>query len=181
VSDKKQDPRVQGEGDYRSARRHRRDVEEFVAEKDIDALARDAAPDQRGHLIGHVGCQADKTFDVLDVMTDLITHMPERGDRLELVRATLMRSQETDSPSFRQLQARLRDWQRRGHTGDPRRDLLPAYAALEFDDIVAFYRRHIAGRPLAIMIVGDPRKAPPERLRKYGKLVQLRERQLYSP
>jgi len=47
VSDTKQDPRVQGEGDYRSARRHRRDVEEFVAktgEDQIEELARDAAP-----------------------------------------------------------------------------------------------------------------------------------------
>ena len=44
VSDTKQDPRVQGEGDYRSARRHRRDVEEFIDENDIDELGRDAAP-----------------------------------------------------------------------------------------------------------------------------------------
>lgn len=47
MSNTKQDPRVQGEGDYRSARRYRRDVQEFVAEKDendIEELARDAAP-----------------------------------------------------------------------------------------------------------------------------------------
>ena len=44
MSDTKQDPRVQGEGDYRSARRYRRDVEEFVAQNDIEELARDAAP-----------------------------------------------------------------------------------------------------------------------------------------
>ena len=44
MSDTKHDSRVQGEGDYRSARRHRRDVEEFVARSDIDELARDAAP-----------------------------------------------------------------------------------------------------------------------------------------
>ena len=44
MSDTKQDPKVQGEGDYRSARRHRRDVEEFVARSDIEELARDAAP-----------------------------------------------------------------------------------------------------------------------------------------
>jgi len=47
VSDTKHDPRVQGEGDYRAARRHRRDVQEFVAEHDeddIEELARDAAP-----------------------------------------------------------------------------------------------------------------------------------------
>ena len=47
MSDTKHDPRVQGEGDYRAARRHRRDVQEFVAEHDeddIEELARDAAP-----------------------------------------------------------------------------------------------------------------------------------------
>ena len=47
MSDTKQNPGVQGEGDYRSARRHRRDLEEFVAENDenaIEELARDAAP-----------------------------------------------------------------------------------------------------------------------------------------
>ena len=144
-------------------------------------FVRDEAPDQRGHLLGHVGCQADKTFDVLDVMVGLITKMPERGDRLELVRSTLVRGQETESPSFRELQDKLRDWRLLGYSQDPRRALLPAYAGLEFADIVAFYRRHVAGRPLAIMIVGDPRKADPERLRKYGKLVRLREGQLYSP
>jgi len=47
VSSTKRDPGVQGEGDYRSARRYRRDVQEFVAghdEDDIEELARDAAP-----------------------------------------------------------------------------------------------------------------------------------------
>ena len=142
---------------------------------------RDQSPTQRGHLLGHVGCQADKTFDVLDVMLGLITDMPERRDRLELVRSALIRGQETESPAFRAVQDKLREWRRRGHHEDPRRALLPAYAALDFDDIVAFYRRHVAGRPLAIMVVGDPRKADPAKLRKYGRVVRLRERQLYSP
>lgn len=44
MSDTRQHPDVQGEGDYRAARRHRRDVQEFVAENDIEELARDAAP-----------------------------------------------------------------------------------------------------------------------------------------
>lgn len=100
-------------------------------------------------------------------MVSLITHMPERDNRLELVRSTLVRGQETESPSFHKSQDKLRDWRLLGYSQDPRRALLPAYAALDFADIVAFYRRHVAGRPLAIMIVGDPRKADPERLRKY--------------
>jgi len=142
---------------------------------------RDEEPAQRGHLLGHVECQADKTFDVLDLMTDLITRMPARSERLGLVRSALIRSQETESPAFRALQAKIRQWRLFGYDHDPRRDLVPAYERLEFEDIVEFYRRHVAGRPLAIMIVGDPRKARPALLKKYGKLVRLREGELYSP
>ena len=142
---------------------------------------RDDAPEQRGHLLGHVGCQADKTFEVLDLMLRLITDMPRRPERLELVRAALIRSQETDSPSFRALQPKIRQWRRRGHRDDPRRALLPAYTDLDFDDILAFYTRHVAGRPLAIMIAGDLRTVDRKQLARYGRVVKLRERALYSP
>lgn len=42
--DTHKDSEVQGEGDYRAARRHRRKVEQFIATSDTDALAREAAP-----------------------------------------------------------------------------------------------------------------------------------------
>lgn len=38
------DPRVQGEGDYESARRYRKDVEKFVETADIERAAHEAAP-----------------------------------------------------------------------------------------------------------------------------------------
>lgn len=142
---------------------------------------RDEHPGQRGHLLGHVACQADKTFDALDVMLGLITDMPARPERLELVRSALLRSQETESPSFRELQDQLRLWHHLGHDEDPRRARMPAYEHLEFNKIVDFYRRYVAGKPLAIMVVGDPRKVRPKDLKKYGELVRLREGRLYSP
>ena len=37
--------KVQGEGDYESARRYRKDVEDFVKNADIEKAARDAEPD----------------------------------------------------------------------------------------------------------------------------------------
>jgi hypothetical protein len=45
MSEKNRDPKIQGEGDYESARRYRKDVERFVAENDTEELAREAAPD----------------------------------------------------------------------------------------------------------------------------------------
>jgi hypothetical protein len=39
------DEKVQGEGDYRSDRRYRKQVQHFLAHNDVEALARAAAPD----------------------------------------------------------------------------------------------------------------------------------------
>jgi hypothetical protein len=39
---------VQGEGNYDAARRHRKDVEEFVESGQVDEAAREAAPDSAG-------------------------------------------------------------------------------------------------------------------------------------
>jgi hypothetical protein len=38
-------PKIQGEGDYESARRYRRDVEDYVKSADIERAAREAEPD----------------------------------------------------------------------------------------------------------------------------------------
>jgi len=44
VTDTDKDSRVQGEGDYRAARRHRRKLRQFMATSDTEELAREAAP-----------------------------------------------------------------------------------------------------------------------------------------
>ena len=44
MTDTDKDSRVQGEGDYRAARRHRRKLRQFVATSDTEELAREAAP-----------------------------------------------------------------------------------------------------------------------------------------
>jgi len=45
--DTKPGSKVQGEGDYDAARRHRQDVERFVQENDPEELSRKAQPDSR--------------------------------------------------------------------------------------------------------------------------------------
>ena len=44
VTDTGKGSRMQGEGDYQAARRHRRKVRQFIATSDTEELAREAAP-----------------------------------------------------------------------------------------------------------------------------------------
>ncbi|MEM9461881.1 MAG: insulinase family protein [Myxococcota bacterium] len=158
------------------------EIREFraLAYSAYGTFPRDRDVHQRGHLLGYVGCQADKTLEALEVMVGLITRMPRRPERLEMVAGALVRSQETASPSFRELPVAVEDWRARGYGRDPRRWLLPAYEGLAFEDIERFYEQQVAGRPLAIMVVGDPRKVKAKDLARYGKVVRVRERALYS-
>ena len=55
MSERNRDPKIQGEGDYESARRYRKDVERFVEENDTEELAREAAP--------HSEQEADEMLD----------------------------------------------------------------------------------------------------------------------
>jgi predicted Zn-dependent peptidase len=142
---------------------------------------RDESVEQRSHLLGYVGCQADKTQEALEVMMGLISDMPRKPDRLDLVRRSLLRNQETESPSFRDLQASVQSWRYRGYTQDPRTWLRPAFESISFEDVLSFYERNVKGRPVAVMVVGDPRKVDVDELAKYGKVVRIREGKVYSP
>jgi hypothetical protein len=42
---KEQDPKIQGEGDYEAARRHRRKLNEFLENNDVEKAALRAAPE----------------------------------------------------------------------------------------------------------------------------------------
>jgi len=141
---------------------------------------RDGDVYQRGFMLGYVGCQADKTFEALEVMMGLITEMPRRPERLEMVKGALTRSLETASPSFRGLPGAVEAWRLRGYGVDPRAWLLPAYEGLEFGDIERFYEGHVEGRGVAIMVVGDPRKVGVKELGRFGEVVRVREGELYS-
>lgn len=141
---------------------------------------RDPDLHQKGMLLGYVGCQADKTGEALEVMMGLITDMPQRPERLDMVRSALVRSQETASPSFRDVPVAVEQWRARGYGEDPRRWLMPAYEGLDFEEIAEFYEAHVKGRPVAIMVVGDPRKVKVGELRKYGEVKRVREGALYS-
>jgi zinc protease len=159
------------------------EVREFraLAYSTYGAWPRDENPRQKGVLLGYVGCQADKTAESIDVMLRLVTDMPSKPDRIDLVRRSLTRGQEVESPSFRDLQDKIEAWGWYGYREDPRRVLAQSYAELDYDDIQRFYARHIAGKPVAIMVVGDPRKVKPRSLRKYGRVVRVREGALFSP
>ncbi|MCA9638026.1 MAG: insulinase family protein, partial [Myxococcales bacterium] len=133
-----------------------------------------------GALLAYVGTQGDKTLDALDVLAELIRELPEREGRIESVRAALLRSTEAAYPGFRQLQETVEAWRLLGFGEDPRRGLMEGLEELDFAAIRRFHAAHVAGRPLTVMIVGDPRRFDADSLERFGEVEVVSLRDLFA-
>lgn len=126
----------------------------------------------------YVGCQGDKTPEALEVMHQLITNMPLKPEREAAIRSSLIAEAKTSKPDFRNLIAKVDEWQKMGLTQDPMIQLLPYYSDLTFEQIVRFYQEHIAGKNIQLIVVGNSKKFNKKILSKYGKVTELKIHQI---
>jgi len=129
---------------------------------------------------GYVGTQADKTNEALEVFYDLIRNMPEKSERMEMIRRFLVQSALTDKPGFRDLSRKIKSMELLGYDEDPAISKVEVYKNLEFDDIVEFYKKNLKDRPIVISIVGDKKRIDMEKLKKFGKIIEIKEKDLFT-
>lgn len=129
---------------------------------------------------GYLSTQSDKTLTAIETFDSLVRTMPEKPERLDMIKDYLMLSAETKRPGFRELSQTVERWKLWGYTQDPFITLKPAYEALTWDDLMDFYREHLAQKPIGIAIVGDKRNIDIKELEKYGKIINMKEKQLFS-
>jgi len=130
-------------------------------------------------FVGYLGTQADKTFDALEVFIDLVRNMPEKTDRLGMIKSYLTLSNVTATPSFRNLSQAIVNWKMKGYTEDPRKFKIETYNKLSFEQIVDFYSKSLKNKSIVIAIVGDKKRIDVKKLSKYGKVIELKEKELY--
>lgn len=136
--------------------------------------------DKASDFNGYVGTQADKTIEALTVFNDLIRKMPEKTDRFDMIRQYLLLSALTKRPDFRNLSKTVNQWQRQGFDKDPLKWKLEQYGNMNFADITAFYNANLKSKPLVYAIVGNPSKMDMKEIAKFGKVVKVKEADLFG-
>jgi len=129
---------------------------------------------------GVIQTQDDKAVAAINVFMDLVNNMPQKPERVDVLKKKLELSSATTRPDFRQLGANIEYWKRIGYTEDPLKTLLPAYKALQFDDIVQFSNDYVKSQPKAIMIVGPKKRIDVKVLSQYGKIKELKRSDVFS-
>ena len=110
------------------------------------------------NFIGYVGTQSDKVVDAINVYMDLLTTMPADTTRREAIRAALKHAAQTAKPSMRGKASTFEAWKRLGYNDDPAKINAEKIDNLTYEQIEAFYKENIQGKPITIILMGDPKK-----------------------
>ena len=125
------------------------------------AYGYDATPSLPGkecYFIGYVGTQSDKVVDAISVYMDILNDMPADSTNIVALRAALKQAAQTAKPSMRGKAATFEQWQRLGYKDDPAKINAAEIDAIQFNDIEKFYEENVKGKPVTIILMGDPKK-----------------------
>ena len=89
---------------------------------------------------------------------DILTNMPEDKENIDALKAMLKQGAQTAKPSMRRKAATFEYWQRLGYKEDPAKVNADKIDALTFEEIKSFYTDNIKGKPVTIILMGDPKK-----------------------
>ena len=135
---------------------------------------------QNINFVGYVGTQADKTLEAMEVFNSLIRDMPNKKERLPMIKNYLTQSELTKQPFFRDLSTSIKKWEHMGYKEDPARFNVPVYKKLTFDDITKFYKENLKEKAIVTVIVSNKKQINPKDLEKYGKIIIVKEKDLFT-
>ncbi len=129
---------------------------------------------------GYVGTQGDKTLDAIEIYMNLLNDMPAIPERFDVVKANIKESILSEKPGFRSEAAVYEAWKRMGYTQDPAIDKTRKIEELQFEDIINFYNENVKGKPIVLVIMGNPKDFDVKALEKYGKVIKVSDSKLFS-
>ena len=106
-----------------------------------------------GEFVTMLSTQSDKTLDAMEVMKSLIGEMPEKPERIETIKQSIINQVNNDFPSFRELSEKVAYFRRSGFDRDPNEALLADLSEMDMQDIVRFYRHNVRLKPVVYVIV----------------------------
>ena len=130
---------------------------------------------------GYVGTQSDKVADAIDVYMSLLDSMPQYPETMENIRTVLRQSVLSNKPTFRSKSQRLTANMLLGYKVDPAMLQVRDIQRLTFDNVLSFYEQRVKGKPITILIMGDPKLIDQKQIKaKYGKITKLSKSRLFS-
>ena len=127
------------------------------------------------HFYGFVGTQCDKTNDAIDAMRDLMVTFPDRESKFAGAKDYLISVRNSNYMTFRSFPGNYRYLVEEEKIDyDNRREVTEEISKMNYDDLRAFHKKYVEGRPLVVFISGNAKKYDLKALGQYGKVQEVK-------
>jgi predicted Zn-dependent peptidase len=131
-------------------------------------------------MIAYVGSQADKMNDAVAGMNELLNDLPRADKSFDASKDNALNAIETSRITKDDIIGSYFANQKLGIDHDPRIDEYNGLKSLTFDDIKAFHRANVAGKPYNYCIVASEKKVKLEDMQKFGTVHKLTLEQIFG-
>ena len=127
-----------------------------------------------------VGTQSDKSMQAIALVDSLLRHMPLSENNFESARQHGINGIYTNFPSFRNIGMTIGNQRRLGYTADSSTGWAETYNKTTLNDILRFYETNIQHNEQhrVLIVVGNKKKLNLNELSKYGRIIELQEKDL---
>lgn len=136
--------------------------------------------DQPVSFVSLLSTQNDKTVDAMMVLDSLIGQMPERPEKIEAVKQSILNQISNGYPTLREISTRIAGYKRDGYLSDPNKALFKNLETIEMKDIVSFFNTYMKGRQPVYIVVGDSKRIDMKRLSSFGTIVKMKRKDFYQ-
>ncbi len=133
------------------------------------------------HLVyAYMGTQANKLPEAVKAMKSLLNELPYSKDQFDAAKSAALKKIEAQRITKQKVYwnyLRLRDM---GMNNDYRKEVYAKIKNLEFDDLKAFFDRHIKGKEFNYIVIGNKEDVDMDALQKLGTLQEVKLEDLFK-
>ena len=119
-------------------------------------------------------------MDAIALVDSLLAVMPLKPAGIQASKRAIVAQANNSYPSFRGVAEYIYNQQVVGHTDDPDRIILENLDSVTVDALAEYYKQAFHDVPLHHIIVGDRKTLPMDELAKLGKIVELKQKDIYK-
>ena len=143
---------------------------------------RQLSPQAPMAFVSVLGTQGDKTMAAVALVDSLLRDMPVVEKNFLNVRQEYLNSIDDEYPSFRDMGAYIAELRQMGYAEDSKSGLATLIDGTTIDDMMRYYQDHVKGdaQHRVFGIIGNKKKLNLKQLAKYGKVVVVKEKDLFN-
>ena len=130
--------------------------------------------------VAYVGSQADKFNEAVVSMNELLNELPKLEQNLAFSKDGIKKDIETERITQDAIITNYLNNQRKGINYDMRKNIYTAVDKLTVNDVAAFHKQYIAGKPYTYCIVASDKKVSEEAMKKFGEVKKLSLEELFG-